>query len=1198
MKKIFLLIFFLSTIFSQEQYPSSCASNEWIQIPEEQHRIINDFIFAERKFWNDGYPQSGDKISINIAIENIENMLLLIEKYDNLKPSIEKDPNFNIKVFEEERERMLNFFIEYYLDISIYTFKREEYKNKGRLYDQFPEKRQLQLTQLDIRILVLVEGYYNKLEERASKSIINGFNVIHYEYMLAISKDLADFYRSTVFAAENGNGNKEGFWHEKTFDIYQEIYNHADKEFLLKNIGKISTDCLPSTYIIEEANKEMGGVWTNSDIENYYPHGFFEIEYITFLDDYIGYKKNRVGIVNHHEIFKAYDLALNGLEGLSLSEISKIIQRKNELISGNSSDYYIDFITGFDRVGEIPKHNKNEFLYCMYAEILGEVDTINTYYSLIGDVENELESLVYALDIYKKIDEDLLFELADTNPMLGISYIQSISLKLDYFEYRAIDLSLMDKDVFGTGMIAGFHDQKGRVILKEMDEYYHYIRRQFDKIENTIQTKYYGWQQEGDLKLMIPKRLESRIIDAAKTSVNDFGAYVELIKDAISNIDKSIDENNSMEYHMIDGLKSQKKADNDDWIPKTSGMIIEMYFDDLDAPKNSSEEKERRERIDSFLRELGETRDSFFKVFRDNLFDTDNTNLTALLESNESNKLLDNDPYSKSENFARFPDSISFYLDLAKSLKSREEYQNILNYELKYILNNFTVEDVQKDYDFSIAFGSLFERIDKDIFVYNLENKCDNHVNGPYRIVNDNCGLFYFSKRIIALDSLRGILTEKNVNQSLGEYSHQYDKAMNFSTKIYQLRNNQALIFYDFSKIQAPGRNDFRFVYQYEIFMIKRNNKGNLLFTNYSSSLEDKKELINLFYRFGLVNSETEGGKRLLVDEKSRLFTSMLQIQTSTPNHAALFEIDDEDTRTIFYTNYTALNLSLWTLLVKPIISFIDESDYLTIIPDPVISNIPFETLLDWDDENIYDSWNTLLDRFISINYANSFGEFVDNVSTSNTPKKLNLFGNIDYESTSNDLLSKREYKSLNNLKWSKNEIYDIDKVFKGSVIIEGDQATETKLKETDFSRLDAIHFAIHGINVQEDYQKSALVFLSDSSNDGMLTFEEIIKFDLNNIDLITLSACSTNRSKLFSGFSHLSLQHAFKLAGAKNVISTMWEIDDKASYYFMKEYYQLLKKHKNPSITLSITKRHFIKKYPQYASPHYWGAFVIYGSY
>ena len=113
-----------------------------------------------------------------------------------------------------------------------------------------------------------------------------------------------------------------------------------------------------------------------------------------------------------------------------------------------------------------------------------------------------------------------------------------------------------------------------------------------------------------------------------------------------------------------------------------------------------------------------------------------------------------------------------------------------------------------------------------------------------------------------------------------------------------------------------------------------------------------------------------------------------------------------------------------------------------------------------------------------------------------------------------------------------------------------------------------------------------------------MLTFEEIIKFDLNNIDLITLSACSTNRSKLFSGFSHLSLQHAFKLAGAKNVISTMWEIDDKASYYFMKEYYQLLKKHKNPSITLSITKRHFIKKYPQYASPHYWGAFVIYGSY
>ncbi len=1185
---------FVSTIFSQEQYVSSCPSNKWIEIPEEQRTIINDFILAQIEFWNDKYPEPGNKLSINITIEHIENMLLLIDKYDNLKPSIESNPNFNIKVFEEERERMLYFFIDTYLDISILELRKDEYQDKGELYNQFPERRQLQLTQLDIRILALIEEYYNKLEQRTAKSIINEFNVIHYEYMLNISKKVSEFYRSTVFAAVDGNSNKEGYWLEKTFSLYQEIYSHKDKEFLLDNIGKMSNDCLPSSYIIEEYDKEMGYAWTKNDKENYYPNGFFDIEYLIFLDDYIGYKDRRIGIINHNEIFNAYDSALNSLENLSISEVSKLIQRKNELLLSQSVLLLASqFIIGFNRVGEIPKHIKDEFLYSMYAEVLSEVNNIVTHYSIIGDEENELESLVYSLDIYDKINESLLFdELSQINPMLGISYISSINLKRDYFNYSAKELSLIDKDVFGSGRIAGFLDEKGEVIFKEMEEYYRYINLQLDKIEKVIQSKpeFLGYHFNDRLK-----NVNMRIIELTKNRVKNFEEEVLMLSLMIGKIDK-IDKPEDI-FHIK--VKSYKKAGNDLWISLTAGLITGMYFDDLEAPKTSLEEKERKQRIDSFLNEIGETRETFFKVHRDFLLDTDRTNVSPIFGSSKSNKLLDNKLYSQSEHFLLFPDSIIHYLDFAQALKTREEYQSIFSDELSYILKNFTVEDVQKDYDFSIVLRSLMDRMDKDITIHKLENTCDNHINGPYRVVNDNCGLFYFHKRIIALDSLRGILIEGNLNQSLIEYFKQYDnKYHKVSTLFDHLRKNQALIFYHFTKDQSPGNSDFRYVTQYEIFMIKRNKKGKLLFTNYSSSLEDKEELINLYYRFGMVHNEEDGAEKLLVDEKSRLYTSLLQNQTSPPNHEAFFQNDNEDTRTAISSDYTGLNLSLYMLLIKPIRSFINESDYLTIIPDPVISNIPFETLIDWDNEDIFDSYDTLLDKFESINYANSFGEFLDYNSISNTTKKINLFGNIDYESNSNILLSKRGYNSLSNLQWSKNEIYDIGKIFKESAIIEGEQATETILKKTDFSELDAIHFAMHGINFEEDYRRSSLVFLSDLSNDGMLTFDEIIELDLSNIDLITLSACSTNRSKLFSGLSHLSLQHAFKLAGAKNVISTMWEIDDKASYFFMKEYYQLLKKHKNPTITLSKTKRYFIKKYPQYSSPHYWGAFVIYGSY
>ena len=210
MKKIFLLIFFLSTIFSQEQYPSSCPSNEWIQIPEEQRRIMSDFNDATLKFWTDAYPESGwDKKSINTTIENIKNIVLLIEKYDNLKPSIVKDPNFDIKVFEEERERMILFFLNYFL-ISVEHLREEEYKYKNKLYDQFPERRQLQLTQLDIRILALVEGYYNKLEERASKSIINEGKYVNHCNKSYNSNILTnDFHTFPLIATKNIKKNTE-----------------------------------------------------------------------------------------------------------------------------------------------------------------------------------------------------------------------------------------------------------------------------------------------------------------------------------------------------------------------------------------------------------------------------------------------------------------------------------------------------------------------------------------------------------------------------------------------------------------------------------------------------------------------------------------------------------------------------------------------------------------------------------------------------------------------------------------------------------------------------------------------------------------------------------------------------------------------------------------------------------------------------
>jgi CHAT domain-containing protein len=71
---------------------------------------------------------------------------------------------------------------------------------------------------------------------------------------------------------------------------------------------------------------------------------------------------------------------------------------------------------------------------------------------------------------------------------------------------------------------------------------------------------------------------------------------------------------------------------------------------------------------------------------------------------------------------------------------------------------------------------------------------------------------------------------------------------------------------------------------------------------------------------------------------------------------------------------------------------------------------------------------------------------------------------------------------------------------------------------------------------------RAALILLSDSQSgdDGILEASEIVHLQ-TNADLVVLSACDTAVGSLQGeeGIANLSL--AFMLAGAKNVVSTLW---------------------------------------------------------
>lgn len=116
---------------------------------------------------------------------------------------------------------------------------------------------------------------------------------------------------------------------------------------------------------------------------------------------------------------------------------------------------------------------------------------------------------------------------------------------------------------------------------------------------------------------------------------------------------------------------------------------------------------------------------------------------------------------------------------------------------------------------------------------------------------------------------------------------------------------------------------------------------------------------------------------------------------------------------------------------------------------------------------------------------------------------------------------------------------------------------------------------------------------------DGWVTAEEIALLNLHGTELIVLSACQTGLGDVKSGEGVFGLRRAFLFAGARTLVTSLFEVPDRDTRDLMMHFYRGMQSGKGKLTALHTAQRELIRQRRQTegaAHPFFWASFVMVG--
>ena len=314
------------------------------------------------------------------------------------------------------------------------------------------------------------------------------------------------------------------------------------------------------------------------------------------------------------------------------------------------------------------------------------------------------------------------------------------------------------------------------------------------------------------------------------------------------------------------------------------------------------------------------------------------------------------------------------------------------------------------------------------------------------------------------------------------------------------------------------------------------------------------------------------------------------------PDHTQLFVLPGEDRIRPLVERYRAHlvgafggddladadGAQLYQILIGPVERWIKPQSEVTIIADGPLCGLNFETLVVKAPVPHY--WI----EDVSITSASSafllaVGSHARALHPTAAPRHLLLIGNPESPPNYSPLSYAGEEISLISEHFSKDQ----------ETVLSGKEATPAAYFKAEPAHYGLIHFVAHGTASRISPLDSAVVLSQDGSSYNL--YARDIAANRLQADLVTISACDSAGSRIYSSEGLVGLSWAFLRAGARRVIASLWEVNDASTPKLMDHLYSAITAGEEPAVALRNAKLSLLHSQSVYQRPFYWAPFVLY---